>query len=291
MSVKPLLDHRSKLQETIDGGLANARQDAMLWHRAWVLREVLDKIRADIDADYPHRKKSKEDKPEPKKPVVAPELKPKTMWDRLGGEKGVTRIVDDFVNTAVKDPKVDFFRHNKVKLDAEHIVKMKREFVEQISQATGGPLKYKGPDMKKIHRDMGVTNEQFDAAAVDLKKALEKNKVAPEDRKKILDAINSYRKEIVQPKKPDDKKPVEKKPDEKKPDEKKPDEKKPAASVSVSGKVIFKGKPAAGAKISLVSTDGMSFSDTIAAHGTYRLAVKQGEYHVTFSARRSWPCP
>ena len=85
--------------------------------------------------------------------------------------------------------------------NAEQIVKMKREFVEQISQATGGPLKYKGPDMKKVHKGMGITDEQFDAAVADLKKALEKNKVAAEDRKTILDAVENYRKEIVQPKK------------------------------------------------------------------------------------------
>ncbi len=207
ISVRPLFDHRPALQPIIDQALTDARRDPKVWHRAFVLRKALDKIRADIDADYPHAKKTKE---ADKTPAPTPEPKPKakTLWDRLGGEGGVTHIVDDFVNRAVDDPKVDFFRRNQFKLDAERIVKMKRELVEQISAATGGPLKYAGPDMKKVHKGMGITDAQFDALAADFKRALEQNKVGADDIKQLLDAVGSYRKEIVEPKKTEEKKPA-----------------------------------------------------------------------------------
>ena len=42
---------------------------------------------------------------------------PKTLWDRLGGEAGVSKVVDDFVAAAATDPKVDFSRGGKYKLD------------------------------------------------------------------------------------------------------------------------------------------------------------------------------
>lgn len=295
------LGDRPQLKDVIEKGLDNARQTPQLFRRAFVLRVVLDQLRAETTSAEAARPKTKPDTSA--KPIVTPETKKNTLWERLGGEDGVTHIVDDFVNLAAKDPKVDFFRHNKLKLDAEHVVKMKREIVEQISQSAGGPLKYSGPDMKKVHRDMGITNEQLDAAIVDLKKALEKNKVSAEDRKKVLDAVEHYRTEIVQPKKPEqnkpeekkpvekkpeEKKPVEKKPEEKKPEEKKPvekksEEKKPAASANVSGKVTYKGQPVAGAKISLGSADGKTVSGTTTAEGTYQLAAKPGEYKVTVS--------
>jgi truncated hemoglobin YjbI len=262
LGIRPLLDHRPALQTAIDDALTNARQDPMLWHRAWVLRPALDKIRADIDADYPHAKKAKD-----KSSAAAPPSTKKTMWDRLGGEAGVTRLVDDFVNLVAKDAKVDFFRHNKYKLDADQIVKMKREFVEQISAATGGPLKYTGPDMKKVHKGMGITEAQYDAAAADLKQALEKNKVAADDVKKILEAVNGYRKEIVEPKKPEEKKPAAK-------------EEKPKTLASIQGKVLYKGKPAAGAKISLVAADGKAVGGAVAEDGSYEIATEPGEYKV-----------
>jgi hemoglobin len=279
LSVRPLLDHRPTLQPIIDGAIANARQDPLLWRRAFVLRPALDKIRADIDADYPHGKKAKD---EDKTSVAAPEKK-KTMWERLGGKSGVTRLVDDYVNVVSKDPKVDFFRHNKYKVDAEQIDKMKREFVEQISEATGGPLKYTGPDMKKVHKGMGITDAQFDAATADLKTVLEKHQVGAEDRKTILDAVARYRKEVVEPKKPEEKKPEEKKPILKKPTEKNPEEKKADTPAEITGKVLYKGKPAAGAQVSFVPAEGKPVSGKVAADGTYQLTVKPGVYAITVS--------
>jgi len=237
---------------------------------------VLDKVRADIDTDYPHRKKN-----EKGQPVAEREPKANTLWERLGGEAGVTKIVDDFVNRTANDPKVDFFRRNKVKLDADHVVKMKRELVEQISQLTGGPLKYTGPDMKKVHKDMGITNEQFDAAAANLKKALEKNKVGPEDRKKILAAVESSRKEIVQPKQPE-----EKKSEEKKATDKKSEDNKPAGKASVSGKVVYQGKPVTGGIITFAGKNGLAIKAAVAADGTYVLnGVKPGEYKVGINTK------
>jgi truncated hemoglobin YjbI len=103
---------------------------------------------------------------------------------------------------------------------------MKREIVEQVSEAAGGPLKYTGPDMRKVHKGMGITDAQFDALAGHLKKALEKNKVAPADADAVLSAVNGYRKEIVEPKKTGDKNFEEKK------EEKKEGNKQAAASVT-----------------------------------------------------------
>ena len=211
MAVRPLLDHRPKLQDAIKEGIANAQQAPELHRRAFILRTVMDQVRADLKGEAP----SKKDK-------GAATGEGKTLWDRLGGEAGVTRIVDDVVNAAAQDPNVDFFRQGKYKPNADEVVKMKREIVEQVSEAAGGPLRYTGPDMRKVHKGMGITYAQFDALAGHLKKALEKNKVAPADADAVLSAVNSYRKEIVEPKKTD----------EKKTDEKKEGNKQAAASVT-----------------------------------------------------------
>src|SRR6185437_4695529 len=113
MGVKPLLAHRGDLQKTIDSSIANAKMEPMLHRRAFVLRPTLDKIRADIVADYPELRKAKDkkvenpgsvDDPNRKNPADTPPvtIKPKkTLWERLGGEKGVAKIVDDFFNAAV----------------------------------------------------------------------------------------------------------------------------------------------------------------------------------------------
>jgi hemoglobin len=279
MSLKPMLDHRPKLQETINDGLSKARQDPVLSQRAWALRPVLDKIRGDINADYPHKRKREASEP----PLAAEEMKKKTLWDRLGGEPGVTKIVDDFVDLAAPDPKVDFFRGGKYKPTDAEVAKMKRQIIQQISQATGGPLKYTGPDMKSVHKGMGITQAQFDAAAADLKKALEKNKVAPEDVQKILDAVSSYRKEIVEPKKTEEKK-REEKPAEK-------EEKKPVGKASITGHVTLKGQPLKGGTVVFTSKEG-KIEGKIAADGTYSVeGVKPGVYKVSVQGDKGVAVP
>jgi hemoglobin len=271
MTLKPLLDHRPKLQEAIDSGIASARQDPALWHRAWVLRPVLDKIRADINADYPHRGKREAGSP----PVASSQGKGKRLWDRLGGEAGVTKIVDDFAGLAAPDPKVDFSRGGKYKPTDAELAKMKRELVEQISEASGGPLKYRGPDMKTVHKGMGITDAQFNAAAADLKKALEKNNVAPEDVEKVLNAVGSYRKEIVEPQKQEEKKPADKK-----------EGNQPGGGSRIEGKVTFQGKPLGGGIITFTGNNRLSYSAPIGPDGAYLLdRVQPGEFKVAIDTK------
>jgi hemoglobin len=263
MMIKPMLGHREKLQDEIAKGIANAQQDPMLYRRAFVLRAVIDQVRNEVN---PNPKKPKD---KDKEPVV----KSKSLWERLGGEKGVTKIVDDFANIVTKDKKVNFFRDGKYKPTAEEIARMKRELVQQISQATGGPLRYEGPDMKKVHEGMGITDAQYTAAIEDFKSALELNSVAAEDVAKIDAALNSYRKEIVQPKKPDDKKP----------EDKKPIDKKSAETGDVTGKVFFKGQPLQGGEVTFIGKK--TFKGAIDKDGTFRVKdIEPGEYKVAVTS-------
>lgn len=54
MSVRPLLDHRPEVQKMIVRGLASAERDPLTWRRAFTLRSVLDKVRAELN---PNRQK------------------------------------------------------------------------------------------------------------------------------------------------------------------------------------------------------------------------------------------
>lgn len=121
-----------------------------------------------------------------------------TLWDRLGGEAGVRKVIDDFVALAADDPKVDFTRGGKYKFTDEKLADLKQKLVEMVSQAAGGSLKYAGKSMKEVHKGMGITDAQFDALAADLKTALDKNGVKPEDRDAVLKAIAATRPDIVE---------------------------------------------------------------------------------------------
>ena len=107
------------------------------------------------------------------------------------------------MNTAGKDPKVNFWRDKAP--SKEEVAALKKHLVEFVSSATGGPLKYEGKSMKEVHKGMKITNEEFDAAAKDLQEGLEKNGAMAADEKAVMAAVEGTRKDIVEEAKPEDK--------------------------------------------------------------------------------------
>jgi truncated hemoglobin YjbI len=299
MSLRPLLEHRPELQKAITDGLANAERNPELTRRAFVLRGVIDRIRTDVNPN-PRPAPRTEDKvvrPEDKTPELpskttpAPPAKDRAaaLWDRLGGEKGVSKIVADLVKAVSANPKVDFTRGGRYILTPPDVELLKRHLVQQISSLTGGPFKYEGLDMREVHKDMGITTAQYDAFVADVEKVLKDNGVQAEDAAKIVAAVNSYRKDIIEaarpPKKPEEKTPPEKAPPEKKPEDKAPpavktDEKK-AEAASLSGKVTSEGKPLTSGTITMLGRE-KKYSAPIKEDGSYEIkGVKPGVYIVT----------
>lgn len=229
------LGHHSDVQKLIDEGLARNDQGTM-GRRAWALRRLLDDVRDKIN---PNPKKSAEkSKPSETQPGKAPEkkssetkppgkksdvmksapVKPLSLWDRLGGEPSVTKVVDDWF-TFVQEDKIDVTRGGKFKLDDAKAAELKKSIVAYVSSVSGGPIPYKGKTMKETHQGMAITNIEFDAFVQTLVKALKKNNVKQADADDLIRIVNSTRKDIVEMK-TDGKKPDDGKPDEKKPQDK-----------------------------------------------------------------------
>src|SRR5262245_30276995 len=94
-----------------------------------------------------------------------------TLYDRLGKKDAIVAVVDDFVANVGADARINGFFKNA------DIPKLKTSLVDQICEATGGPCKYTGKDMKTAHTGMGVKDADFTALVEDLKKSLDKFKV------------------------------------------------------------------------------------------------------------------
>jgi hemoglobin len=254
------------LQRAIDEGIAAAAKERSAGESAFILRGVIDRIRDQVRGK-----------------VV-------TLWQKLGGETNVRKVVDDFVALAGKDPKVDFFRGGKYKPTEQQVADLKQKLVEFVSQATGGPLPYTGKSMKEVHKGMGITEAQFNAAAADLKKALDQNGTKPADRDALLAIVGTTRKDIVEAKggEKEEKKDGEKK-EEKKDGEKKKngDEKKGDTGSKVEGVVHISGKPLEGGKISFVpSGDGEKkpISGDIKEDGSYEVeGLPPGKYKIVIT--------
>jgi hemoglobin len=118
----------------------------------------------------------------------------KALYDRLGGKDAITAVVDDFVNTAATDEKISHFFKNTDPKD------LKAKLVDQICEASGGPCKYTGKDMKASHKGMGVGGADFDALVQDLVGALDTFHVGSHEKDQLLGALAPMKSDIVEKK-------------------------------------------------------------------------------------------
>ncbi|HEY4176474.1 MAG TPA: group 1 truncated hemoglobin [Kofleriaceae bacterium] len=114
-----------------------------------------------------------------------------SLYDRLGKKDAITAVVDEFVANIAADARINTFFANA---DIPHLKAM---LVDQICEATGGPCKYTGKNMKEAHVGMGVKDADFTALVEDLKKALDKFKVAEKEQTELLTALGSMKPDIV----------------------------------------------------------------------------------------------
>lgn len=123
--------------------------------------------------------------------------KEKSLYDRLGGVKAITAVVDEFVARVGADNRINGFFAQTV-ADKHRLAMFKKNLVEQICQASGGPQKYKGKDMKSAHQGMGVSSADFNALVEDLVAALDKFKVPEKEKGEILGALGPMKGDIVE---------------------------------------------------------------------------------------------
>jgi hemoglobin len=120
------------------------------------------------------------------------------LWERLGGQPAVEAVVRDFVALAASDPRVNFFRDGKVKMDAAEVKNLEARLVEFIAIQTGGPPTYHGRDMKTAHAGMRITHAEFDALLANLRTALKKHNVPQSDADALVQAAERTRGPIVE---------------------------------------------------------------------------------------------
>jgi hemoglobin len=136
----------------------------------------------------------------------------RSLYDRLGGERGIRQIVDDYIPRVLADPRVNWQRRGvksggflgmgKESQEWDDspaaVEQLKKHFVQFISLATGGPAYYDGKEMKAAHAGMKITNSEFDASVGDLKATLDALGVPITEQKELMAIIETTRPQVVE---------------------------------------------------------------------------------------------
>ena len=129
-----------------------------------------------------------------------------TLYERLGGEPGIQKIVNDFIDRAMQDPRVNWSRKGVEKggllrrdksvewqATEENVARLKKHFAQFISVASGGPAEYTGKPIEPAHAEMKITEPEFEATIGDLKATLDHLKIPADVQKDLIAIFESTR--------------------------------------------------------------------------------------------------
>jgi hemoglobin len=120
-----------------------------------------------------------------------------SLYDRLGGLKGITVVVDDFIDRLVanatlnQNPAIDAGRKNS---PAPYL---KFQVSQLVCEVTGGPCKYTGAAMKPAHAHLNISENEWNVMAAEFKKSLDKYKVPAAEQTALFDIVGKTKADIV----------------------------------------------------------------------------------------------
>ena len=119
----------------------------------------------------------------------------KSLYDRLGGYDAIAAVVDDFITRLATDQR---FQRFFTGFSNDSKKRLRQHILDQFCAAAGGPCVYMGRDMKTSHTGLGITEEDWNAAAKHLVEALDKYKVPKAEKDELLAFVVSQKKDIVE---------------------------------------------------------------------------------------------
>ena len=114
-----------------------------------------------------------------------------TLYEALGGAKGVELLADNFVIELAADDRV---RHHFEKSD---IGRFHRMIQLQICELSDGPCVYTGDNMKLTHGGMNIQSYEFNAVVEALMRAMDSSGLNPGTQNRLLAIFAPMRADIV----------------------------------------------------------------------------------------------
>ena len=114
-----------------------------------------------------------------------------TLFDRIGGEYAVKRLVRSFYDRVLKDPELAPFFENA---SIQRLFNMQYEF---FAAALGGPVAYSGLSIHKAHFGRGIEREHLARFVNHLIDTLKDWDVTDHEINQLISRINTYADDVT----------------------------------------------------------------------------------------------
>jgi hemoglobin len=114
-----------------------------------------------------------------------------SLYDRLGGNDGITKIANDVVDFHTKNVRI------APRFAGHDLPALKKAAADFFITGTGGPSIYQGKSMLAAHKGMNIDHAEFMAVLDDTLAALDKNGVGRREQEEVLFVMYGMRQDIV----------------------------------------------------------------------------------------------
>jgi hemoglobin len=114
-----------------------------------------------------------------------------SLYQRLGGRDGITRITRTLIENHMANPLV------RTRYAASDMDKVERRVIEFFCAGAGGPETYTGQDMLATHKGMNISEQEFVAVVDDAMSALETHDIDPSTRNEVLAILWSLKGQVI----------------------------------------------------------------------------------------------
>ena len=119
-----------------------------------------------------------------------------TLYERLGKEEEISRIVNEVVEEHMKNPGISA-RFLPYLETPEKLKTIKRHTIDFFSAGSGGPQVYKGRDMPSTHRGMNINSTEYMLVMDDIMRVLERHGKDEQTKKDVLAILYSLKDTII----------------------------------------------------------------------------------------------
>lgn len=121
----------------------------------------------------------------------------KSLYDRIGGYKGVAATVDDLVDRIYVNQTLNKNPALKAVHDINERAAFKLILATWVMEKTGGPKVYFGREMGQAHAHLAISDREFTVIMHECKETFYKFAVPEKEMGELMSALESYRKAVV----------------------------------------------------------------------------------------------
>ena len=117
------------------------------------------------------------------------------LYERLGGYDAIAAVAEDLMPRLMHDSELGRFWAHR---GDDGLAREKQLLVDFLCASAGGPLYYRGRDMKRTHTGMRISNSDWQVFIGHLTATFEKFNVPERERHEVFAFVESTKADIVE---------------------------------------------------------------------------------------------